>query len=303
MSSFNINEVPSQKGRIAIVTGANIGLGYETALVFAEKEMTVILACRNLQKAEKAKKDMLEKVPNANVDIIEIDLSKLNSVRAFAKSFLEKYNQLDLLVNNAGVMVPPYTKTEDGFELQLGANHLGHFLLTGLLLDTILKTPQSRIVSLSSLAHKQGKINFDDLQSEANYSKMGAYNQSKLACLMYAYELQRRLEKAGEKTISVAAHPGLSTTNLDQHLPALIAKVLIPILKATVAQSPKAGAEPTLYAALGKNVSGGDYFGPGGFGEYSGRAKKVSSTKLSHNTEIAKRLWEVSEQLTSISYL
>ena len=303
MSSFNIKEVPSQKGRIAIVTGANIGLGYETALAFAEKDIKVIMACRNLQKAEKAKKDILNQAPHGDLEVMEIDLSKLKSVRSFAKTFLEKYSQLDLLVNNAGVMMPPYSKTEDGFELQMGANYFGHFLLTGLLLDTILKTPNSRIVSLSSNAHKQGKINFDDLQSEKSYSKIGAYSQSKLACLMYAYELQRRLDKAGKKTISVAAHPGASTTNLDQHLPRLAVKIIMPILKATIAQSPAAGAEPTLYAALGKDVKGGDYFGPGGFGEFSGRAKKVESTKLSHDKEIAKKLWEVSEELTDISYL
>lgn len=304
MSSFNIKEVPSQKGRIAIVTGANIGLGYETALAFAKKELKVIMACRNVQKAEQAKKDILAQAPNADLEIMPIDLSKLHSVKEFVKTFTTKYDQLDLLVNNAGVMMPPYSKTEDGFELQFGANYLGHFLLTGLLMDTLLKTPNSRVVSLSSNAHKQGKINFDDLQSEKSYSKLGAYNQSKLACLMFTYALQRKLEKKGATTISVAAHPGASITNLDQHIPKWVMGILMPILKVTnIAQSAEAGAEPTLYAALGKDVQGGDYFGPGGFGEFSGRAKKVNSTKLSHDKAIADRLWKVSEELTNFSYL
>ncbi|MCB0502329.1 MAG: SDR family NAD(P)-dependent oxidoreductase [Bacteroidetes bacterium] len=303
MSSFNIKEVPSQKGRIAIVTGANIGLGYETALAFAKKELKVIMACRNVQKAEQAKKDILSQSPNAELEIMPIDLSKLQSVKEFAKTFTTKYDQLDLLVNNAGVMMPPYSKTEDGFELQFGANYLGHFLLTGLLMDMLLKTPNSRVVSLSSNAHKQGKINFDDLQSEKSYSKLGAYNQSKLACLMFTYALQRKLEKKGATTISVAAHPGASITNLDQHIPKWVMGILMPILKVTnIAQSAEAGAEPTSYAALGKDVKGGDYFGPGGFGEFSGRAKKVKSTKLSHDEAIADRLWKVSEELTNFSY-
>lgn len=303
MSSFNIQEVPSQKGRIAIVTGANIGLGFETALALAKKEMKVIMACRNVQKAEQAKKDILGQSPKADLEIMPIDLSKLHSVKEFAKVFTTKYDQLDLLVNNAGVMMPPFSKTEDGFELQLGANYIGHFLLTGLLMDTLLKTSNSRVVSLSSNAHKQGKINFDDLQSEKSYSKLGAYNQSKLACLMFTYALQRKLEKKGATTISVAAHPGASITNLDQHIPKWVMGILMPILKVTnIAQSAEAGAEPTSYAALGKDVKGGDYFGPGGFGEFSGRAKKVKSTKLSHDEAIADRLWKVSEELTNFSY-
>ncbi|MCL4131139.1 UNVERIFIED_CONTAM: hypothetical protein GTU68_051550, partial [Idotea baltica] len=180
--------------------------------------MAVIMACRNLKKAETAKQQILEKAPNAQVETMEIDLSSLKSVRAFAAAFLKKHKTLDLLINNAGVMIPPYSKTEDGFELQMGANYFGHFLLTGLLLEAIENTPNSRIVSLSSIAHKSGKINFDDLQSEENYSKMEAYSQSKLACLMFAFELQKRLDAKGSKTLSVAAHPGVSNTNLSQHI-------------------------------------------------------------------------------------
>ena len=302
MAEFNLNEVPSQKGRIAVVTGANIGLGYETTLGFIQKGMKVIMASRNLEKAQDAKTRLLEEVPDADLEIMQIDLSSLDSVRTFAKNYLDKYDKLDILVNNAGVMIPPYTKTEDGFELQFGVNHLGHFLLTGLLFETIVKTPNSRIVSLSSNAHKGGKLNFDDLQSEKKYAKMAAYNQSKLACLMFAYELDRRLRKAQKSTLSVAAHPGASDTNLGQYIPQYFAKILKPLLYLTILQSAKAGTEPTLYAALGESVEGGDYFGPSGFAELKGRAKKVSSTKRSHNKENAAKLWAVSEELTGFKF-
>lgn len=302
MADFDITKIPSQKGRIAIVTGSNIGLGYETALAFAQKDIKVILACRNMTKAENAKKEILKQAPNADLDTIQIDLSKLSSVKEFAKQFLAKYDKLDLLVNNAGIMVPPFSLTEDGFESQMAANYFGHFLLTGLLLDTILATPDSRIVSLSSIAHKNGKINFEDMQSQKKYSATGAYSQSKLACLMYAYELQRRLDKAGKTTLSVAAHPGISETNLSQHLPSILVSIMTPIMRLAFVQSAKAGAEPTLYAALGTDVRGGEYFGPSGFREMKGRAKKVGSTKLSKDENIAKKLWEESEKLTDISY-
>jgi NAD(P)-dependent dehydrogenase (short-subunit alcohol dehydrogenase family) len=301
MTTFDLDKIPSQKGRIAIVTGANVGLGYETALGLAKKEMTVILACRNIDKANTAKQAILKEVANADLEIIQIDLSKLGSVRKFAKSYLEKHQQLDLLINNAGVMVPPFSLTEDGFELQMAANYFGHFLLTGLLLETILATPNSRVVSLSSIAHRSGKINFDDLQSKNKYSAMRAYSQSKLACLMYGYELQRRLEATGHtSTISTIAHPGASNTNLAQHLPKW-AMALFGLLAPLFSHSAKAGAQPSLWAAVGA-AEGGDYFGPTGFKEMKGKAGKVDSTSLSKDKEIAKHLWEVSEELTGITY-
>jgi len=302
MSAFNINNIAQQKGRVAVVTGANIGLGYETALSLAQKKMTVVLACRNMEKAKAAKTKITTIVPYANIDILAIDLSKLASVRDFAAAYLAKYDRLDILINNAGVMMPPFTLTEDGFELQMAANYFGHFLLTGLLLDTIIATPKSRIVSLSSLAHKNGNINFNDLQSEQHYVPMKAYSQSKLACLMYAYELQRHLNTMNTNTISVAAHPGVAYTNLMQHFPSWLLKYLVSWALPLITHSPKSGAEPTLYAALGTDVQGGDYFGPNGFREMAGRAAKTTSTKLSHNKEIAKRLWEVSETLTGYKY-
>ena len=302
MSAFNFNIIPSQKGRIAIVTGSNIGLGYETALALAKKDTKVILACRNLKKANAAMDRIKKQVPEADLEAIQIDLSKLNSVDDFAEKYLNKYDQLDLLINNAGVMMPPYTLTDDGFELQLAANHLGHFKLTGLLLPTIEKTPNSRIVTLSSNAHKTGKINFDDLHSKNNYSALAAYGQSKLACLMFAYEMQRRLEKAGYQTISTAAHPGVSITNLVQHVPLWMKIVFTPFIP-FVTHSPENGAKPTLYAALGDDVKGGDYFGPTGFNEMKGKAGKVEAKLHAHDEHVAKRLWEVSEELTKTSFL
>ncbi len=300
-AEFNVNKVTSQKGRIAIVTGANTGLGLETALALAKKELKVILACRNMSKAEKAKYHILKKAPGADLEIMLINLRSLDSVRDFAKNFLAKYNQLDALINNAGIMVPPYLKTEDGFESQMGANYFGHFLLTGLLLNTITKTPNSRIVSVASIAHKKGKINFDDLNFEKKYSPTGAYRQSKLACLMFAYELQRRLEKTNLKTLSVAAHPGVSITDIGRHVPRWLYHAALPFIS-FVTHTPDKGALPIVYAAIGEDARGSDYFGPQGFLEMFGKTGRAKSTPLSHNREIAKRLWDISEELADMKY-
>jgi len=298
-----INNLPAQDGRIIIVTGANSGLGYENSLVLAKKGAKVIMACRNLKKANKAKDSIQKEVPNADLEVMEIDLSSLSSVRDFAIAYQSKYERLDVLNNNAGVMMPPYSKTEDGFELQFAANYLGHFLLTGLLLDTIIKTPNSRIVSLSSIAHKGAEINFKDLQSETKYSASKAYGQSKLACLMFAYELQRKLDKAGhQQSISTAAHPGIATTELARHMPKLVYTVLRYTLAPFISHKPEEGAKPTILAAIG-DAKGGDYFGPTGFNEFKGNPGKVESTELSKDEAIAKKLWQVSEDLVDFKYL
>lgn len=298
-----ISSLPQQAGRVFIVTGANTGLGYETTLMLAKKGAKVVMACRNLSKANEAKANIVKEVPNATLEVLQIDLSSLNSVRNFAKAFQAKFDRLDVLVNNAGVMMPPYTKTEDGFELQLGANFLGHFLLTGLLLETILKTPNSRVVTLSSLVHKNGKINFDDLQSEKKYSASEAYAQSKLACLMFTRELQRRLEKAGhQQTISTASHPGIATTELSRHMPKLVYNLLKYTIAPFLTHSPNEGAKPTMLAAIGE-AKGGEYFGPTGFNEFKGKPGKAKSTPLSNDEAIAKQLWEVSEKLVGLNYL
>lgn len=300
--NFNIQKIPSQKGKVAIVTGANIGLGYETALELAKKHMHVIMACRNLKKASIAKQNILNTFPTASLEIMTLDLNSLKSVRSFAEEFRSKHTQLNLLINNAGIMIPPFSKTEEGFESQMGVNYFAHFLLTGLLLPLLEITPESRIVSLSSMAHKNGKIDFANLNAEKSYSKMGAYGQSKLACLMFAYELDRRLKKSGSPVKSVAAHPGVSNTDLGRHVAKWLYAVLTPLLS-LMTHPPQNAALPSLYAALGEDIEGGDYTGPTGFNEMKGKPGKVKSTPLSHDKEIAKKLWEVSEKLTHINYL
>ena len=297
MPPFNLNDIPSQKGRVAIVTGSNIGLGYETAIGLAQKEMKVVMACRNLAKAEKAKSKILKRVPHADLAILQLDLSSLKAVRAFAKSFNTQYDRLDLLINNAGLLAPPHTLTEDGFELQMGVNYFGHFLLTKLLMDKLEATPDARVVTLSSIAHKKGSINFDDMQSKKDYDPWGAYRQSKLACLIFMFELQRRLEANNCSTISVAAHPGVSITNIAKHQPWYI-KLVIPFITPFFTHSVKAGAEPTLYAALGAEVKGRDYFGPGGAREMTGPAVKVNAKRNATDKVVAKKLWTISEELT-----
>lgn len=300
-NTWDISEIPSQEGKIALVTGANTGLGYETALALAQKDMRVILACRNMQKAKVAKKNILEKCTHADAECLEIDLSKLKSVRSFAWNFSKDYQQLDLLINNAGIMMPPFSLTEDGFESQMGANYFGHFLLTNLLLGTLNKTPNSRVISLSSLAHRRGKINFDDLHFEKKYSAFGAYAQSKLACLIFAIELQRRLSEAGSSTISLAAHPGLSDTELTRFLSKRMMLVL-PLFAPFISHKPNQGALPTLRASLDEFAQGGEYYGPNSIREYKGPPVLVKARRTAHDEELAKRLWTLSEELTQCKY-
>jgi NAD(P)-dependent dehydrogenase (short-subunit alcohol dehydrogenase family) len=298
---FNIQDIESQKDRIAIVTGANVGLGFETTRALAEKGMTVIMACRNEQKADAARSSIVKEFPEADLHVLALDLSDLSSVRKFAESFLKRFKQLDLLINNAGVMVPPYEKTVDGFELQMGANYFGHFLLTSLLLPLLEKSEQPRIVNLSSIAHRSGQIYFDDLHFEKRYSRIKAYGQSKLAMLMFAYELDRQLKANDYKTMSVAAHPGVSNTNLSRYIPKLLMTVVSPVFK-RMTQSPIEGAQPQLYAALGADIVGGDYTGPDGPREMAGNAVKVDSMRHSKDEAVAKKLWDKSVSLTGAQW-
>lgn len=299
--TWDLKRSPEQTGRIAVVTGANIGLGYETALALAGKGCAVVLACRNTAKAQAAQAAILATHPRARVTCMALDLASLKSVRAFAAAYTKRHATLDLLINNAGIMMPPHALSEDGFESQLAANFLGHFALTGLLLPVINQTPNARIVSLSSLAHRWSGIRFDDLHGIRRYDKRLAYGQSKLACLMFAYELQRRLDRAGHPTLSVAAHPGVSATNLFQHLPAVV-RVFTPLTE-LVFQSARGGALPTLYAALGDDIHGGDYCGPQSMGEMRGAPGKVGSSRRSRDEAVAARLWSVAEELTGVRYL
>lgn len=295
--SFTIADAPSQKGKIAIVTGANTGLGFETAVGLAKKDAKVIMACRNRSKAEAAKADIEKQVPGADLEVRVLDLNSLASVRTFAKEFLADHDRLDLLINNAGLMIPPLMRTEDGFESQMGVNHFAHFLLTNLLFPALKNAEAARVVTLSSNAHKSGKIDFDNLNAEKSYSRLGAYSMSKLACLMFAYELQRRLDKTDLPIIAVSAHPGASMTELMRYVPKPVEWLVSPFTP-LFTHSVEDGALPTLQAAMADDVSGGDYFGPQGFNEMKGKPGKATSTRRSHDKEVARKLWEVSEELT-----
>ena len=299
MAPFDPAALPPQSGRIAIVTGANTGIGYETALALAKTGMTVVLACRDLSKANQAQAQIQAQVPGADVIVMPLDLSQLASVREFAGAYRDRFARLDLLINNAGVMGPPYRQTEDGFEQQMGVNYFGHFLLTELLLDLMPNTPESRVVSLSSNAHKMGQIDFSDLQSESSYSPMGAYAQSKLACLMFALELDRRLKEGDRRVLSVCAHPGGSPTELGRHIPAAMA-LLLRFTLLPLTHSPDQAALPTLYAALSPEVEGGDYFGPQGFLEFSGEPGPVSPSSGAQREDVARELWTQSERLVGL---
>jgi len=298
MSKWDIDKVLSQRGKVAIITGANNGLGYETALGLAKKDVEVILACRNLKKAEEAKVKIVNDHPKAQIKTMEVDLSSLRKVREFADQFQREYKKLDLLINNAGIMMSPYKVTEDGFENQLATNYAGHFALTGLLVPLLSGTPGSRVVTLSSLSYKWAEIQFNDLHAQKGYSRRKAYGQSKRACLMFAFELQRRLSRAGYDIRSVAAHPGLSKTNLDQYFPALIRP-----LGNLFLQPAAKGALPVLYAALEKDIKGGEFIGPDGFQELSGYPTEVDADEYSKDREVAERLWKASENMTNCYYL
>ncbi len=299
--------IPSQAGKTALITGANSGLGFEAAKVLAGKGAAVVMAVRNTGKGEAAAAAIRAAVPGAELEVAALDLASLASIRRFAESFAQAHGRLDMLINNAGVMAIPRRTTADGFEMQFGTNHLGHFALTGLLLPLMLTTPTARIATVSSGAHILGKINFDDLQGERSYSKWGAYGQSKLANLLFTYELQRKLEAAGSSVISVVAHPGYASTNLQNVGPEMegskSGKRTMSAANRILAQSAAMGALPEVYAATSPNVRGGDYIGPDGFLGQKGFPKKVKSNARSRDQAVAVRLWAVSEELTGVKYV
>jgi len=297
MTDWTVADIPDQTGRTAVITGANTGLGFETAKALAARGAGVVLAVRNLDKGRSAVDQITAAVPGAELELQELDLGSLESVRAAADDLRNKHDRIDLLINNAGVMYPPKETTKDGFELQFGTNHLGHFALTGLLLDRLLPVPGSRVVTVSSIGHRiNATIHFDDLQWERSYSRVGAYGQSKLANLLFTYELQRRL--TGERTTALAAHPGGSDTELMRHLPRVL-QVAVPLLR-PLFQDAAAGALPTLRAATDPGALGGQYFGPDGPGGTRGYPKVVPSSDQSHDTDLQRRLWAVSEELTGV---
>jgi len=297
MTKWTTVDIPDQTGRTAVITGANTGLGHETAAALAAKGAHVVLAVRNLDKGKAAADLITRATPGASVALQELDLTSLDSIRGAADELRANHDSIDLLINNAGVMVTPKSTTKDGFELQFGTNHLGHFALTNLLLDRVLAVPGSRVVTVSSQGHHFVRgIRFDDLQWERSYSRVGAYGQAKLANLLFTYELQRRLQ--GTNSIAVAAHPGGSRTELTRNVPPLIAAVTRPLER--FMQSADMGALPTLRAATDPGVLGGQYYGPDGFGEQRGYPKLVASSAASHDTAAQRRLWAVSEELTSV---
>jgi NAD(P)-dependent dehydrogenase (short-subunit alcohol dehydrogenase family) len=290
------SDIPDQHGRVAIVTGANSGIGYETARALAARGARVVLACRNEAKGRDAEQRIRSEAASADVRFEPLDLGALASVRAFAEKRIASEPRLDLLINNAGVMMPPYGRTADGFETQIGTNHLAHFALTGLLLESLRRTPKARVVNVSSLAHFAGTIAFDDLHSERSYGPIRAYGQSKLANLLFTRELQRRFEAAGVDALAAGAHPGSTRTELQRHSGLMDAVVRV------FSQQPPEGALPTLYAATAGDVRGGEYFGPSGFAGCLGPPGRARSSPRSRDAALARRLWDVSEQLTGVHF-
>ncbi|MGA8545625.1 MAG: SDR family NAD(P)-dependent oxidoreductase [Mycobacterium sp.] len=301
MAKWTTADIPDQTGRVAVITGANTGLGYETAAALAEHGAHVVLAVRNLDKGKDAATLISRRSPNGSVALQELDLTSLESIRAAADQLRSDHDHIDLLINNAGVMYTPKSTTKDGFELQFGTNHLGHFAFTGLLLDRLLPVAGSRIVTVSSVGHRiLADIHFDDLQWERRYNRVAAYGQAKLANLLFTYELQRRMAAHGT-TIAAAAHPGGSNTELGRYTPTLL-RPLVDLFFTQVAQDAAMGALPTLRAATDPAVLGGQYYGPDGIGQTRGYPKIVSSSKKSHDADVQKRLWAVSEELTGVVY-
>jgi NAD(P)-dependent dehydrogenase (short-subunit alcohol dehydrogenase family) len=298
------SDIPCQEGRVAVVTGGNSGVGFETALALAWQKAAVVLACRNLDKAKRAADRIAEAVPRASVDVAVLDLSSLASVAEAAAMIARRYDQLDLLINNAGVMWPPHTVTEQGVELQFATNHLGHFALTGHLLKQLLATPGSRIVTLSSLAHHVGRLSFDDLAAHSKYRPVARYNGSKLANLLFTLQLQRRLTAAGSGTLSVAAHPGATKSELVRHDFGFAGSILRPQVLAPMLQYQSAamGALPTLRAATDPTAMPGDYFGPGRFCGFTGNPSRARIGRRATDRALQERLWTTSENLTGVVY-
>jgi NAD(P)-dependent dehydrogenase (short-subunit alcohol dehydrogenase family) len=290
--------IPDQIGRTIIVTGATSGIGYETALFLAKLGGNVVLASRNERKCKEAAQAIKKQSGDCQVEVIPVDLADLNSVHKFADAFKAEYDCLDILINNAGVMaVPNREMTIDGFEKHFGTNHLGHFALTGLLFGLLKCTAGSRVVTVTSFFHRAGRLTFFNLNSEVVYFKWRAYGRSKLANLMFAYELSRRLDNNGGRPISVAAHPGYASTHLYP------SNVFFNLINPYWGQSPRMGALPILYAAASPHINSGDYIGPDGFLGQRGFPKKRKSSRASYNKDKAKRLWELSEELTGVKYI
>ena len=299
-TNWNTSHIPSQKGKLFLITGANSGLGLGTTKALVKKGAHVVMAVRNMDKGRKALQDILKEIPNATLNLMQVDLSDLDSVKQFAHTFKQKYNTLNVLINNAGVMMPVKRfETKQGFEGQFGTNHLGHFVLTKELMDTIEYTPGSRIVTLSSLVAKmdKGDIYWDDLQFQRNYDKMASYSQSKLANMMFGLELDKKLKSKNSNTISVIAHPGFTATNLQQHM-GLQGK----IMNFLMAQKIDMGILPTLRAATDPNVKGGEYYGPAKMNNWRGYPIINQPAEKALNLSERQKLWQISEELTNTPF-
>lgn len=307
MDHWTTTRIPRQDGKLAIVTGANSGIGLQASLELARAGCSVIMACRNQQKAVEARQRILAQAPAAQVEAASLDLASLASVRSFASSLLSVGSPLDLLINNAGVMALPERRlTADGFEMQFGTNHLGHFALTGLLLPALLAAPTARVVTVSSIAHRGGTIRFEDLDWKRNYRPWGAYTQSKLANILFGFELERRLERAGASTRSIVVHPGVSNTSLYANGPGRDNGVFHKLASRFVERfglTEELGALPTLYGATALEAQGGRFYGPDGFRQIWGYPVEVEAKAIAHDARLASRLWLVSERLTGVSYL
>lgn len=306
MRANESNNSPTEKKvgmmprKTVVITGATSGLGLETAKYFVSIGYTVIMAVRNVTKGEEVKSRLMQEYPEGTLDVHYVDLGKLTTVREFAASFSRKYSSLDLLINNAGVLRPSFSKTEEGVELQFGCNHLGHFALTGLLLPLLEQGTRPRVVTLSSIAYRTGVIDFDNLDGSKGYNGIKFYSQSKLANLLFAKELDERLKRHGLRTRSIAAHPGISSTNIFK-----IGKktpFFIKLAMHVIGQSPEKGVLPTIMAAMDQNLEGGEYIGPNGFGNLKGNPTIEEPRKHVYNKETMERLWSVSEQLTAVRY-
>ncbi|NPC94695.1 SDR family NAD(P)-dependent oxidoreductase [Bacillus sp. WMMC1349] len=296
---WNEEYIEDQSGKVAIITGGSSGLGLEQASVLAQKGAILVLAVRDMAKGIEAVQEIQQKNMNIKIEAMKLDLADLDSIRAFSREFEDRYDHLDLLINNAGVMMPPFGKTKDGFELQFGVNHLGHFALTGRLMPMLMRTETARVVTVSSLANAWNGANifFEDLQCETSYDKQLAYAQSKLANILFAYELDKKFKEHKAPILSLCAHPGWSVTNLQQHL-----NVFMKTIAHFMSQPASMGALPILRAATDKDVKGGEYFGPSGINERKGYPVQVKSSTFTHDTQLAKRLWKTSEELTGVTY-
>ncbi len=304
---WTASQMLPQTGKVMLVTGANSGIGYQAALELARHGAYVLLGVRSPAKGQDALQRLLREAPGASAEVVELDLASLTSVRSFAEAFLRRDQALDVLINNAGVMALPKRElTVDGFERQFATNHLGHFALTGLLLPALRRSAAARVVTVSSLAHRNGTVEANNLQSERSYDPMGVYNNTKLANLLFAYELDRRLKAAGDSLLSIAVHPGVAKTNVFQNGPGDGGGLKTKVMKLAVsllAQDDAMGALPLEYAATLPGVPGGAYIGPDGMGEIKGYPKVVQPRAKALDEVTAKALWEASEKLTGVVYL